>query len=152
MLMKRTLACCLLLKMVLTIVLDVTFLSDLNLSFKLGVEGVAYSNIMTEAGSCLMVSCLLFSRLRPHWRTGTSFQWIKTWLLTGLYSGLDSLVRNLVYILVILRSMNLLASAGLYWTTNTFIWSYLFLPFLPLSEILRVDIATEGEARVRPWS
>ena len=144
--MKRTLACCLLLKMVLTIVLDVTFLSNFSFSLQLGVDGVAYSNIMTEAGSCLMVSCLLFSRLRPH-RTGTSFHWIKTWLLTGLYSGLDSLVRNLVYILVILRSMNLLASAGLYWTTNTFIWSYLLLPFLPLSEILRVDIASAG----KPW-
>ena len=152
MVMNRTIACSLLLKMVLTIVLDVTFLSNFSFSLQLGVDGVAYSNIMTEAGSCLMVSCLLFSRLRPHWRTGTSFQWIKTWLVTGLYSGLDSLVRNLVYILVILRSMNLLASAGLYWTTNTFIWSYLLLPFLPLSEILRVDIATEGEARVRPWS
>ena len=76
-----------------------------------------------------------------------SFRWMVTWLDRGLYSGLDSLVRNLVYMLVILRSMNLLTSAGLYWTTNSFIWSYLLLPFLPLSEILRVDIASAG----KPW-
>ena len=31
---------------------------------------------------------------------------------------------------------------GLYWTTNTFIWSWPLLPFLPLSEILKVDIST----------
>ena len=145
MVMKRTIACCLLLKMVLTIVLDITFLSSLSLSFQLGVHGVAYTNIITETLACLLTSSLLFSRLRPHWRTAMSFRWMVTWLDRGLYSGLDSLVRNLVYMLVILRSMNLLTSAGLYWTTNSFIWSYLLLPFLPLSEVLRVDIATAGK-------
>ena len=73
------------------------------------------------------------------------FGWMMTWLHKGLYSGLDSLIRNLVYMLVILRSMNLLSSSGLYFTTNAFIWSYLLLPFLPLSEILRVDIASAGK-------
>ena len=145
MVMNKTIACCLLLKMILNIVLDVTFLSSLTFSLQLGVDGVAYTNIITEAATLVMICSLLFIRLRPHWRSEMSFQWMVTWLNKGLYSGLDSLVRNLVYMLVILRSMNLLASAGLYWTTNSFIWSYLLLPFLPLSEILRVDIATAGK-------
>ena len=143
--MNRTIACCLLLKMILTIVLDVTFLSDYGFSLQLGVDGVAYTNIITEAATCLLMASLLFRELRPHWRTEMRFQWMLTWLHKGLYSGLDSLIRNLVYMLVILRSMNLLSSAGLYWTSNTFIWSYLLLPFLPLSEILRVDIASAGK-------
>ena len=145
MVMNKTIACCLLLKMILNIVLDVTFLSSLTFSLQLGVDGVAYTNIITEAATLIMICSLLFIRLRPHWRSEMNFQWMVTWLNKGLYSGLDSLVRNLVYMLVILRSMNLLASAGLYWTTNSFIWSYLLLPFLPLSEILRVDIATAGK-------
>ena len=144
--MNRTIACCLLLKMVLTIVLDVMFLSNLDFSLQLGVDGVAYSNMITEAANCLLMACLLFRELRPHWRTEMRFQWMMTWLHKGLYSSLDSLIRNLVYMLVILRSMNLLSSAGLYWTSNTFIWSYLLLPFLPLSEVLRVDIASAGKS------
>ena len=44
--------------------------------------------------------------------------------------------------------MNLLARAGLYWTINTFIWSYLSLVFLPLLDILRLNIAVISEARV----
>ena len=146
MVMNRTIACCLLLKMALTIVLDVTFLSDLDFSLQLGVDGVAYTNIITEAANCVLMASLLFRELRPHWRTKMRFHWMLTWLHKGLYSGLDSLIRNLVYMLVILRSMNLLDSAGLYWTSNSFIWSYLLLPFLPLSEILRVDIASAGKS------
>ena len=38
--------------------------------------------------------------------------------------------------------MNLLEEAGTYWTTNNFIWSYLLLPFLPLSEVLKVKVST----------
>ena len=146
MVMNRTIACCLLLKMVLTILLDVTFLSELGFSLQLGVEGVAYTNIITEAANCVLMASLLFRELRPHWRTEMRFHWMVSWLHKGLYSGLDSLIRNLVYMFVILRSMNLLSSAGLYFTANSFIWSYLLLPFLPLSEVLRVDIASAGKS------
>ena len=73
-----------------------------------------------------------------------SFGWTREWFRVGIFSGIDSLVRNLVYSLVILRSMNLLSEAGLYWTTNTFIWSYILLPFLPLSELLKLDISAES--------
>ena len=146
MVMNRTIACCLLLKMVLTILLDVTFLSELGFSLQLGVEGVAYTNIITEAANCVLMASLLFRELRPHWWTEMRFHWMVSWLHKGLYSGLDSLIRNLVYMFVILRSMNLLSSAGLYFTANSFIWSYLLLPFLPLSEVLRVDIASAGKS------
>ena len=146
MLMNRTIACCLLLKMILTIVLDVTFLSELHFSLQLGVDGVAYTNIITEAANCLLMASLLFRELRPHCRTEMRFHWMVSWLHKGLYSGLDSLIRNLVYMFVILRSMNLLSSAGLYFTANSFIWSYFLLPFLPLSEVLRVDIASAGKS------
>ena len=124
--------------MVLTIVLDVMFLSNLDFSLQLGVDGVAYSNMITEAANCLLMACLLFRELRPHWRTEMRFHWMVSWLHKGLYSGLDSLIRNLVYMFVILRSMNLLSSAGLYFTANSFIWSYFLLPFLPLSNFLNI--------------
>ena len=144
-LLTRALLAALVLKLVLAVVLDLAFLSSLPFSLQLGVRGVAYSNIATEAATTLLLASCLATSLRGHWAGPWSLAWLRDWFRVGFYSGLDSLVRNLVYMLVILRSMNLLAEAGLYWTTNTFIWSYVLLPFLPLSEVLRVDIS-KGKA------
>ena len=145
--MNKVLLISLILKLVLTISLDVLLLSPLSFSFKLGVQGVAYSSLLTNLATFLLLLVLLHLHLPLHlltWRT-CKFTWLRTWARLGLFSGLDSLVRNLTYSIVILRSMNLLEEAGTYWTATTFIWSYLLLPFLPLSEILRVDIATAGK-------
>ena len=105
------------------------------------VKGVAYTNIITEATNSLVYILFMLSALRNDWSPSWNFDWIREWFRVGFFSGLDSLVRNLVYMLVILRSMNLLSESGLYWTTNTFIWSYILLPFTPLSEVLRLDIS-----------
>ena len=142
--LNKVLLISLLLKLVLTISLDILLLSPLSFSFKLGVQGVAYSSLLTNLATFLLLLILLHCHLPLHlltWRT-CSATWLRTWIRLGLFSGLDSLVRNLTYSIVILRSMNLLEEAGTYWTTNTFIWSYLLLPFLPLSEVLRVKVST----------
>ena len=147
--MKRAIWTCLLLKLSLTIGLDVTFLSSLPFSLQLGVQGVAYTNIITEATNTLVYTVFIVSATRSDMSTRKwSFGWTREWFRVGFFSGIDSLVRNLVYSLVILRSMNLLSEAGLYWTTNTFIWSYILLPFSPLSEVLRLDISKGLQFRV----
>ena len=145
--LNKVLLISLLLKMILTISLDIVLLSPLSFSFKLGVQGVAYSSLVTNIATFLLLLILLQCHLPLHlltWRTCT-FTWLRTWTRLGLFSGLDSLVRNLTYSIVILRSMNLLEEAGTYWTTTTFIWSYLLLPFLPLSEVLRVKVSTSSK-------
>ena len=139
--MKRAIWTCLLLKLSLTITLDVTFLSSLPFSLQLGVQGVAYTNIITEATNTLVYTAFIVSATRNTMSRNWNFGWTREWFCVGFFSGIDSLVRNLVYSLVILRSMNLLSEAGLYWTTNTFIWSFILLPFSPLSEVLRLDIS-----------
>ena len=147
--MKRAIWTCLLLKLSLTIGLDVTFLSSLPFSLQLGVQGVAYTNIITEATNTLVYTFfIVFATRSDMTRRKWSFGWTREWFRVGFFSGIDSLVRNLVYSLVILRSMNLLSEAGLYWTTNTFIWSYILLPFSPLSEVLRLDISKGLQFRV----
>ena len=141
--MKTAIWTCLLLKLALTVTLDVTFLSSLTFSLQLGVQGVAYTNIITEATNTIVYSLFIVSvsAIRNNMTRNWYFGWTREWFRVGFFSGIDSLVRNLVYSLVILRSMNLLSEAGLYWTTNTFIWSYILLPFSPLSEVLRLDIS-----------
>ena len=70
------------------------------------------------------------------------FTWLKLWTRQGLYSGFESFVRNFVYLLVVLRGMNLLHEQDVYWIANNFIWGWLLLPVLSLSELLRQDVAT----------
>ena len=140
--MKNALLSCLLAKSSCSILLDLLFLSSYSFSLQLGVRGIAFSNIITESLNTTILATFLYQKLKTANKSKLSFKWMKTWLHLGFFSGLDSLVRNLTYMLVILRTMNLLSDAGLYWTTNTFIWSFILLPFNPLSEVLRVDIST----------
>ena len=145
--LNKVLLISLLVKLVLTISLDILLLSPLSFSFKLGVQGVAYSSLLTNLVTFILLLILLQCHLPLHlltWRT-CKFTWLCTWTRLGLFSGLDSLVRNLTYSIVILRSMNQLEEAGTFWTTTTFIWSYLLLPFLPLSEVLRVKVSTSSK-------
>ena len=70
------------------------------------------------------------------------FKWLKTWSRIGFFSGLDSFIRNSVYLVVVLRAMNMLNEQGSYWVANTFIWNWLLLPILPLSDLIKQDIAS----------
>ena len=140
-LLNKVIIASLVLKFILTVILDVTFLSDFSFSLKLGVNGVGFSNIITEGANTTLLAFFIIRTLRKDWSLDWNYKWVKEWFRIGFWSGLDSLIRNLVYMLLILRSMNLLSESGLYWTTNTFIWSYVLLPFLPLSEVLRLDIS-----------
>ena len=70
-------------------------------------------------------------------KTGWNFNWLKTWSQIGFYSGLESFIKNAVYLVVVLRAMNLLNEQGSYWVANTFIWSWLLLPILPLADLIK---------------
>ena len=146
--MKTVILVSLVFKMIFTVILDFFFLSSYDFSLQLGVDGIAYSNICTGVLNTLLLIIFLGVKLQGCWSSSMSFSWVTEWFRVGLFSGFDSLVRNLVYMVVILRSMNQLSEAGLYWTTNTFIWSYILLPFSPLSEVLRLDISKGLQFRV----
>ena len=75
-------------------------------------------------------------------KNGFDFTWLKTWTKVGFFSGLECLVRNVVYLVVVLRAMNQLNEQGSYWVANTFIWNCLLLPILPLNELLKQDVAS----------
>ncbi len=52
------------------------------------------------------------------------FGWFRNWTRVGLYSALESLVRNAVHVIFVLRSMNLLREQDSFWIANTFIWQW----------------------------
>lgn len=58
----------------------------------------------------------------------------------GGISGLESLVRNLAYMLMVVRMVNVVNEQGTYWVANNFIWGWLLLPVTQLAELIKRDV------------
>ena len=54
---------------------------------------------------------------------------------------MESFVRNLAYILMVSRMVNVVGEQGTYWVANTFIWGWLLLPVLALGELIKKDVS-----------
>jgi hypothetical protein len=132
-------------KMSLSIVLDSFFLSEsIDVSLKLGVNGIAYTNITTATVTFIYATCV-FCRMYGYCLGRPSFAWLREWSFVGLFSGLDSLIRNAAYLLMIIRMMNVVKKQGTYWLANSFVWSWLLLPFLSLSKLLIQDTSNTND-------
>ena len=126
-------------KMTLSIILDSFFLSEsIDVSLKLGVNGIAYTNIITSTVTFVYGACI-FCKMYGCCLGPTSFEWLRDWSFVGLFSGLDSLIRNTAYLLMIIRMMNVIQKQGTYWLANSFVNSWLLLPYLSLSKVLIQD-------------
>lgn len=124
----------------LTISFDAFLVGQYSWSLDLAVTGVALTNI--TVGLLMLIPSIFFlHRLhvlaipRGPWREG----WMWNWFRVSLQSGLESGVRNLAFSLMILRLMNEVQEAGLFWVTNGFIWGWLLLPVLTLGTLMRQD-------------
>ncbi|OOY26524.1 hypothetical protein BMI90_17605 [Thioclava sp. L04-15] len=138
---RRVLVALVVLRAILTVLFDSTFVGQFSFSLDLGVQGVALTNI--AVGTLLLIPSLaILSRAgalgMP--RLGRLEGWKKDWLRVALRSGLESGVRNLAFALMILRLMNEVNEAGLFWMTNSFIWGWLLLPVLSLGTLIRQDV------------
>lgn len=126
-----------------TVLLDAFFVGQFAWSLDLAVIGVAMTNI--AVGSAMLVpSFIILYRLGligSPWEM-TNAPWVGLWFRVAARSGLESVVRNLAFALMILRLMNEVEEAGLFWITNGFIWGWLLLPVLTLGTLIRQDVAT----------
>lgn len=135
------------LQMLLTIIFDVFFVSNLNFSLHIGVNGIAFSNIIANGLLLVLVFFILrkenihlFSRVRM------SFSWIKQLTKIGGISGLESLVRNVAFMLMVIRMVNVVGEQGTFWVANNFIWGWLLLPVLQLGELVKRDCGENDSA------
>ncbi|XP_071826229.1 uncharacterized protein [Apostichopus japonicus] len=129
-------------RLILSILLDTFFLSSFHFSLQLGVNGIAYGNIITNgviAIYCIIILLVKFRTTCQSLFSKMSFSWMKKWGTVGFYSGLDSFVRNLFYAICVVRMMNVISEQGTYWLANEFIWNWLLIAFLPLSDVLKQD-------------
>ena len=133
-------------QLMLCLVTDTFLVSGLPISANLGVNGIGYSNIIVNA-LLLAVSLLLLEKeeIRIFKREKWSFSWAKEFLKVGLLSGIESLVRNVAYMVMIARMVNMVSEQGTYWVANNFIWGWLLLPVIQLGELIKQEIATNKD-------
>jgi Na+-driven multidrug efflux pump len=134
----------LVIQMLLSILLDAFLISNLSFSLKIGVNGVAISNIIVNFSNLFIcVMLLLKEKIYIFQKKKLSFTWVKEWFKIGKYSGLESLLRNLAFVIMIIRMVNLVSEQGSYWVTNNFIWQWLLLPALALHDLIQRDIGED---------
>ena len=134
-------------KLILCVIFDTFFTSTLPISLNLGVNGIAATNIIVNlllfAVSILLLAkegILIFSK-EP-----LCFKWMKNFIKIGGISGAESFVRNVAYMLMISRMVNMVGEQGTYWVANNFIWGWLLLPILQLGELIKREVSTDANA------
>ena len=113
-------------KLILSVVIDTFLLSNLSISLNLGVNGIAYSNIIVNLILFIVSIFILYKEgINVFNKDKLSFSWLKEFIKVGGISGLESFVRNLFYMVMISRMVNVVGEQGTYWVANNFIWGWL---------------------------
>ena len=132
------------LRLILCVLSDTFLVSSLPASLNLGVNGIAISNILVNA-IILFESLYLLSKenILILKKRKLNFAWIKDFLKIGGISGFESFVRNLAYMVMISRMVNVVSEQATYWVANNFIWGWLLMPILQLGELIKQETATD---------
>ena len=134
-------------KLILNILCDTFFVSTLHISVNLGVNGIGYSNIVVHLLLFIASAILIGKEGYPIFsRRKLSFAWAKGFVKIGGISGAESFIRNIAYMLMISRMINIVNEQGTYWVTNTFIWGWLLLPINQLGELIKQEVGTDEKA------
>lgn len=133
-------------RLVLSLLSDTFLVSALPISANLGVNGIGYSNIIVN-GLLLAASLTLLAKeeIKVFAKAKLNFSWAKEFITVGGISGIESLVRNVAYMVMIARMVNVVGEQGTYWVANNFIWGWLLLPVLQLGELMKQEIAADKE-------
>lgn len=133
-------------RLLLSLICDIFLVSSLPVSLNLGVNGIAYSNIIVNV-LLLLVSLVLLSKenINVFAKSKLKFSLVKEFVKVGSISGLESLVRNVAYMVMISRMVNEVGEQGVYWVANNFIWCWLLLPVLQLGELIKQEVATDKD-------
>ena len=136
----------LVIRTVLTIILDTFLISSLPFSLHMGVNGIAVGNIIVSV-VLVIVSFLLLSKegINLLEKKKLEFGWLKEYGKIGLFSGLESFVRNIAFMLMVSRLVNVISEQGTYWVANNFIWTWLLLPATALYDVVKKETAENKE-------
>lgn len=130
----------------LCIISDIFLVSSLPVSLNLGVNGIGFSNIVVNL-LLLIVSIILIEKenIKIITRDKLDFIWVKQLAKVGGISGIESFVRNMAYMLMVARMVNVVGEQGTYWVANNFIWGWLLLPILQLGELIKQEVSRDKD-------
>ncbi len=131
-------------RLILSLLCDMFLVSGLSFSFNLGVNGIGYSNIIVNS-ILLFAALLMLEKEHIHIcsKSKADYTWIKEYGKVGSLSGIESLVRNVAYMVMISRMVNVVSEQGTYWVANNFIWGWLLLPILQLGELIKQEVSID---------
>ncbi len=134
-------------RLFLCVVLDLFLVSSLSISANLGVNGIGYSNIIVNM-ILFATSLILLAKngVNIFNKEKMDFRWAKEFARVGGISGAESFVRNLAYMVMIARMVNVVNEQGTYWVANNFIWGWLLLPIIQLGELIKQETSTNRDA------
>ena len=63
----------------------------------------------------------------------------------GAFSGAESFIRNIAFMLMVSRMVNVISESGTYWVANSFIWTWLLLPTQAMYDVVKKETAGSKE-------
>ena len=98
--------------------------------------GASCSEIITN--SLIGISTLIIVYIRRYIGIGkVDFKWLKDYLKIGLFSGVQIFLDNFIYAVMICKMVNAVSESGNYWVANNFIWGWLLIPIMVITEIIK---------------
>lgn len=134
-------------KLILCMILDTFLVSSLPISFNLGINGIAITNIIVNLLLFIVTIIILYKEnINIFNNEKLNFNWLKDFFKIGGISGIESFVRNIFYMLMICRMVNVVGEQGTYWVANNFIWGWLLLPIIQLGELIKQEVSINKES------
>ena len=134
-------------KLVLCLTFDTFLVSTLKCSANLGVNGIGISNIIVNFLLFAITMFFLYKNgINIFNKEKMDFKWVKEFARVGGISGAESFVRNLAYMVMIARMVNVVGEQGTYWMANNFIWGWMLLPIIQLGELIKQETSTNENA------
>lgn len=121
----------------LSCLFDLFFISNYNFSLKLSVKGMAINSIITNF-ICSLILIIYFALPKTRiWnfnfsRLSIDKHVIKKYFKSMFIAAIEICVRNIMFYFMIIKPINELNESGLYWISDSFIWSWLLLPITTL--------------------
>ena len=128
-----------------------SLLSDLLLVPSMGVDGIAFGNIIANVimGALGVLLLIYEKQLKPAKYSKEDGEYFKDWGRIGLFAGGQQFLDNFIYAIMICRMVNAVSESGNYWVSNNFIWGWLLIPVTCLVEIIRKDAGADGYSGLR---
>lgn len=136
----KTILSLLIIELSFTVICDFAFIGNSYFGLHLGVNGIAYTNIIVNTFTVSLAIYKILKLYNIHFYDTLkyiNFFSIKELIGVGSISGLESFVRNLVFILMIIKMINKIGKQGDFWLMMNFMWGWILLPILALGEIIK---------------